>query len=256
MLVRPGRLDPAEGDRAILAGRASGRGGGRLGRGPQAGFGEIGGMGEAGGVADDDADAGAPVAPGAQLLDSTVVESGRRGPPVLDEDLREVTAGAQCRAENALNYGGIEHRTPFHASRTSFRRPTATAYRNSMPPQPGLAAEIVAAVTESDTAVALGSGDVPVLGTPRVVALCEEATVKALERCSIRARHRSACASSSTMWPPPRSATRSGPKQRSNGSKAAASRSRCRCGDERGLVAVGKVTRVLVDVERFLEKCR
>jgi predicted thioesterase len=26
--------------------------------------------------------------------------------------------------------------------------------------------------------------------------------------------------------------------------------------DERGLVAVGKVTRVLVDVERFLEKCR
>ena len=50
-----------------------------------------------------------------------------------------------------------------------------------MPPQPGLAAEIVAAVTESDTAVALGSGDVPVLGTPRVVGLCEEATVKALE---------------------------------------------------------------------------
>ena len=35
-------------------------------------------------------------------------------------------------------------------------------------------------VGEADTAVALGSGDVPVLGTPRVVALLEEAAVAAL----------------------------------------------------------------------------
>lgn len=35
-------------------------------------------------------------------------------------------------------------------------------------------------VTEADTAAALGSGDVEVLGTPRVVALCEEATVAAV----------------------------------------------------------------------------
>ena len=35
-------------------------------------------------------------------------------------------------------------------------------------------------VKESDTAVALGSGDVPVLGTPRIVALLEEAAVAAL----------------------------------------------------------------------------
>ena len=35
-------------------------------------------------------------------------------------------------------------------------------------------------VTSADTAVALGSGDVDVLGTPRVVALCEEAAVAAL----------------------------------------------------------------------------
>jgi len=32
----------------------------------------------------------------------------------------------------------------------------------------------------SDSAVSLGSGDVPVLGTPRVVALVEEATVDAV----------------------------------------------------------------------------
>jgi predicted thioesterase len=37
-------------------------------------------------------------------------------------------------------------------------------------------------VSEADTAVALGSGDVPVLGTPRVVALVEEATVAAVAK--------------------------------------------------------------------------
>ena len=37
-------------------------------------------------------------------------------------------------------------------------------------------------MTDADTAVALGSGDVPVLGTPRVVALAEEATVAAVSK--------------------------------------------------------------------------
>lgn len=36
-------------------------------------------------------------------------------------------------------------------------------------------------VGEEDTAIALGSGDVPVLGTPRIVALLEEAAVAALK---------------------------------------------------------------------------
>jgi len=35
-------------------------------------------------------------------------------------------------------------------------------------------------VGEADTAIALGSGDVPVLGTPRIVALLEAAAVDAL----------------------------------------------------------------------------
>ena len=46
--------------------------------------------------------------------------------------------------------------------------------------QAGLSAEITLTVTDSDTAIALGSGDVPVLGTPRVIALCEETTVAAV----------------------------------------------------------------------------
>lgn len=36
-------------------------------------------------------------------------------------------------------------------------------------------------VGEEDTAIALGSGDVPVLGTPRIIALLEEAAVAALD---------------------------------------------------------------------------
>lgn len=46
--------------------------------------------------------------------------------------------------------------------------------------EPGLVAEVTLTVGEADTAVALGSGDVAVLGTPRLVALCEEATVAAV----------------------------------------------------------------------------
>jgi predicted thioesterase len=46
--------------------------------------------------------------------------------------------------------------------------------------QPGSAAEISLTVTDADTAIALRSGDVPVLATPRLIALCEEATVAAV----------------------------------------------------------------------------
>jgi predicted thioesterase len=42
---------------------------------------------------------------------------------------------------------------------------------------PGLTASVQLIVADTDTAVALRSGDVPVLATPRVVALVEEATV-------------------------------------------------------------------------------
>jgi fluoroacetyl-CoA thioesterase len=44
---------------------------------------------------------------------------------------------------------------------------------------PGLRAGFDHTVADQDTAVALGSGDVPVLGTPRVLALAEAATVAA-----------------------------------------------------------------------------
>ena len=46
----------------------------------------------------------------------------------------------------------------------------------------GLRASVRVVVGESDTAAALGSGDVPVLGTPRLLALAEAATVAAVAR--------------------------------------------------------------------------
>lgn len=45
----------------------------------------------------------------------------------------------------------------------------------------GANATMTRVVTAQDTAEALGSGDVPVLGTPRVLAWCEAATVRALK---------------------------------------------------------------------------
>jgi len=44
----------------------------------------------------------------------------------------------------------------------------------------GLTGSASLEVTDSDTAIAMRSGDVPTLGTPRLIALCEEATLRAL----------------------------------------------------------------------------
>jgi len=46
---------------------------------------------------------------------------------------------------------------------------------------PGLLAELRVVVSEADTAIAAGSGDVPVLATPRLLALAEAASVAAVE---------------------------------------------------------------------------
>ena len=47
---------------------------------------------------------------------------------------------------------------------------------------PGLSARVELTVTDADTAQSVGSGDVPVLGTPRVLSLAEAATVVATSR--------------------------------------------------------------------------
>jgi len=54
-------------------------------------------------------------------------------------------------------------------------------YRDAMELAPGLLAELRVVVSEADTAIAAGSGDVPVLATPRLLALAEAASVAAIE---------------------------------------------------------------------------
>lgn len=123
-----------------------------------------------------------------------------------------------------------------------------------MPVEPGLSAEVELVVAESDTAVALRSGEVPVLGTPRVVALCEEASVSALagrlEAGETTVGH--------TVQLDHVAPTKVGTTIRAeatllkvNGRRLTFSVS---VSDARGLVAAGKVTRVIVDAERFMEK--
>jgi len=53
-------------------------------------------------------------------------------------------------------------------------------YGTEVPIEPGAQARLAHTVTSDDTAVSLGSGDVPVLGTSRLIAWCEQATLEVL----------------------------------------------------------------------------
>ena len=119
----------------------------------------------------------------------------------------------------------------------------------------GLRGEAKMVVGEQDTARALGSGTVDVLGTPRLLALCEEACCRAVAASlptgittvgmKVRLDH---------LQPSPVGATviAEAMLSRVEGRRLTFTVS---ASDDRGLVAVGKVVRVAVDVERFLGKC-
>ena len=119
--------------------------------------------------------------------------------------------------------------------------------------KPGARAEIRLTVREADTAIALCSGQVPVLATPRVVALCEEATVAAVDGTlpggqttvgmRIQLDHLQPNAVGSTV-------AAEAVLDRVEGRRLHFTVS---VRDHRGLVACGKVTRVVVDTDRFLD---
>ena len=119
----------------------------------------------------------------------------------------------------------------------------------------GLTAKISLTVSDEDTAVAAHSGDVPVLSTPRIVALCEEAAVAAVAgqladgetTVSMRVQldHLAPSAVGSEV-------TASAKLEKVEGRRLKFSVS---VSDARGLVAAGKVTRVVVERDRFMEKC-
>ncbi len=117
-------------------------------------------------------------------------------------------------------------------------------------------ATVVHVVTDDDTAVALGSGDVPVLGTPRVIALCEAATCAAARATlepgqttvgtEVQLKHVAAVAVGTEV-------RAEATVERVEGRRVIFTVS---VTDANGLVAAGKVTRVVVDRGQFLAKAR
>jgi fluoroacetyl-CoA thioesterase len=119
---------------------------------------------------------------------------------------------------------------------------------------PGLGATVELTVKEGDTAEALRSGDVPMLATPRVVALCEEATVAALTgHLEQKATTVGQRVQLDHLLPiPVGQSVRAEAKLESvEGRRLVFTVS---VTSDRGLVAAGKIHRVIVNRDRFLEK--
>ena len=112
-------------------------------------------------------------------------------------------------------------------------------------------------VTEADTALAVGSGTLPVLGTPRLLAWCEAVTCAALEptlpagSTSVGTRvaleHSGASAVGQVVAV---SASATYVDGRLHRFTVAARH----VGGNNKVVATGEITRVIVDVERFLAR--
>lgn len=125
-----------------------------------------------------------------------------------------------------------------------------------MPLELGMCAEIELNVGEDDTAVAMGSGSVEVLATPRVVALCEEASCLAVAGklepgqttvgMRIQLDHLAPIKVGSSVTA---EATLESVQGRRLNFLVSVN-------DRCGLVAAGKVTRAIVDVDAFMEKAR
>jgi predicted thioesterase len=120
--------------------------------------------------------------------------------------------------------------------------------------QSGLVAVVDLTVAETDTALSMRTGDVQVLATPRVIALVEEASVKAVEsklaggQTTVGMR-----VELSHLQPVLVGQTVRGEAtlERVEGRRLTFAVS---VTGERGLVAAGKLTRVVVDREQFLDK--
>jgi len=121
---------------------------------------------------------------------------------------------------------------------------------------PGLCASVTLVVEETDTAIAMGSGDVPVLATPRVIALAEQASIEALAAemkpgtttvgYEVQLAHLS-------PTPVGGKVTAEATLESMEGRRLTF---RVSVNDARGLVAAGRVTRVVVMRDRFIERAQ
>lgn len=111
-------------------------------------------------------------------------------------------------------------------------------------------------MSEEDTALAVGSGDVPVLATPRLVALCEQAACEALRPQLGPGQTSVGFRAEITHLVPVLVGSRvvaSAGMERTDGKRIVFN---VTVTDKCGLVAAGKVVRVVVDTETFMEKAR
>lgn len=109
-------------------------------------------------------------------------------------------------------------------------------------------------VTDSDTAIAYGSGCVPVLATPCVIKLCEQAAVAAVNDhlpdgvttvgMRVQIDHLQPTAVGHVV-------SAEAILKHIEGRRLTFAVS---VEDHRGLVAAGKVTRVMIEVQRFMDK--
>jgi fluoroacetyl-CoA thioesterase len=139
---------------------------------------------------------------------------------------------------------------------------------------PGLRGRVRAVVSAQDTAEAMGSGDVPVLGTPRLLALAEAASMAAVAQhlaegqttvgTAVSLEHRKACPLGTGLTVEAelteadgrrlvfgfiaRLAAGEGPGRHGPGECGEAAN------DESDVVGAGTVERVVLDRERFLAR--
>jgi len=118
----------------------------------------------------------------------------------------------------------------------------------------GLSATVSRTVEEGDTAAAVGSGTLPVLGTPRLLAWCEAATCAAIDPALEEGR---------TSVGTRVSVEHQGPSVVGADLEISASvthvdgklvRFSVAARQDRKLVGSGEITRVVVDAERFLAR--
>jgi fluoroacetyl-CoA thioesterase len=123
-----------------------------------------------------------------------------------------------------------------------------------MPPTQGSSATVDLTVTDADTAIAVLSGEVPVLATPRLIALFEQTAMAAVAGqlgpkettvgMRVQVDHLAPTAVGTVV-------TAEATLDKVAGRRLIFTVS---AKDPRGLVGAGKITRVIVDVDRFLEK--
>jgi fluoroacetyl-CoA thioesterase len=120
----------------------------------------------------------------------------------------------------------------------------------------GLTASITLKVEEGDTALAIGSGDVPVLATPRLVTLIEQASLKAIggklgpDKTSVGYEVQLAHLSPTPVGS---EVTAEATLEAVEGRRLTF---RVSVTDARGLVAAGRITRVVVVRDRFIERAQ